>query len=38
MCACPSKALKAYKNSTELLNELKHVIASIKGPAAACTQ
>lgn len=36
--ACPSKALKAYKNSTDLLNELKHVIASIKGPAAACTQ
>lgn len=38
MCACPPKAFKAYKNSTELLNELKHVIASIKGLAAACTQ
>lgn len=38
MRACPPKALKDYKNSTELLNELKHVIPSIKGPAAACTQ
>jgi len=37
MCDCPPKALKAYKSSTELFNELKHVITSIEGPAAACT-
>lgn len=38
MFACPPRDPKAYKNSTKLLNELKHAIASIKGRAAVYTQ